>query len=267
MRDEIILSAQEADSRRFKFYGLVPGQYEHVILPTNPNLPFPIYFRFLLEQRTILRVQTEIGWSHRGIEKLLEGLDAETACHVIRTVNPLCPNHFESAYRRAIGLPGLDRLVLSEESKQYHLYFIRRILERLEENSLLRLSHLNCDQWIRKLRSSKSVKSALSGKGSILHSEAISYGLSGPTLEACKPPHKGDAWSRLLVKLDQIANPNPEMAPEGLLTVTVTGERVRIRTPSFFHAAALETLLIGSQLPDLEIILASLGMVGTEIDR
>ncbi|MBH1989215.1 MAG: hypothetical protein I8H75_02685 [Myxococcaceae bacterium] len=267
MQDELLLSPHERESCRFKFYGLAAGQYEHVILPTDPGQPFPIYLRLVLENRNILRVESEIGWSHQGIEKLLEYLEPEAACVEIRRVNFLCPHHCENAYRLASGMPALNPSILAEEAKQYHLFFVRRILGLLQEQSLLRLSYQNLNQFLKKFKSCQRVQNALMGKGSILKAEALSYGLTGPSLEACEASHCGDAWSRVLIKLAEIENPNPNRAPEGLFQVNILGGRVRVRTPSFFHAAALETILVGSRVNDIPIILASLGMVGTEMDR
>lgn len=61
--------------------------------------------------------------------------------------------------------------------------------------------------------------------------------------------------------------------PSGELSFLVESEggpcpsRVRVRTPSFFLAAALSRVLVGARLDEVVPVLLSLGLVGTEVDR
>ncbi len=43
--------------------------------------------------------------------------------------------------------------------------------------------------------------------------------------------------------------------------------RVRVRAPSFYHAAALSGILVGERLADVPLVVASFGLVAGEIDR
>lgn len=267
MRDELILSPSEEEMRRSGFHGLLPGQMEYPLGPIDPRLPFPIYFRLTLEQRKIIRVKVEIGWTHQGIEKLLETCSPEEGCQIIRRVNPICPHIFEHHYRLAMGLEPLSSEVLDLEKQNYHLYFLREILSYLGETSLVRLSEKNFDKFKTKFLNSKRLQNRLSRIGKISLTEAVSYGLTGPSLRACQDMYLGDVWSRLCIKLEEASKPTQNEAPEGLLAVTIREGRVRVRTPAFFHAAALPIFLRESDLNDLPIIMLSLGLVGTEIDR
>ncbi|MEI6806014.1 MAG: hypothetical protein WCK49_05850 [Myxococcaceae bacterium] len=267
MREELILSPAEEDLYRSHFHGLLPGQIQLHLGPIDPKLPFPIYFNLILEQRKIIKVSTEIGWSHQGIEKLLEQVSPEQGCEIIRRVNPLCPHIFEHLFRIASGLEGLDLEILKAERRFYYLHFIREILKLLGEHRLILLSEKNFEKFKSKFLNSKRIQKRLSGLGVISHAQALSYGLTGPSLKACQAPYTGDVWSRLVVKLDEISNPDLNTAPEGTLIISRQAGRVRIRTPAFAHAGALSVFLKNADLNDLVLILLSLGLVGTEIDR
>lgn len=267
MREELILSPAEEDLYRSHFHGLLPGQTEYRLGPIDAKLPFPIYFNLILEQRLIVKTQIEIGWSHQGIEKLLEAVSIEEGCQIIRRVNFLCPNILENHFRLASDLEPLEPELLKSEVRSYHLYFIQEILKLLGEYSLCKLAHKNFHAFKIKFLNSNKLQKRLSGLGVISLAEAISYGLTGPTLKACRAPHQGDIWSRLVVKLDEIENPSGNQAPEGELIISRIADRVRIRTPAFAHAAALSIFFKNAQLSDLVLIMLSLGLVGTEIDR
>jgi NADH:ubiquinone oxidoreductase subunit D len=221
----------------------------------------------LLEQRQIVKAEVEIGWQHMGVEKLLETASPTEAIELVRSLNPLAPNWFEHTYRLAAGMDPLDTETLREETRQYHLYFIRKILEHLEEDHLLTLSHKNLERFRAKCLSLSRLNKRLSGVGQISLSDAISFGFSGPSLKACQEPLKGDTWSRFLVKMAEIHEPSIDLASEGFLMMNISPDRVRIRTPGFAHAAALSSILPGNELDDLVLILLSFGLVGTEIDR
>ncbi len=267
MLEELILSPAEEDIRRSHFRGLLPGQIDYSFGPLDTRLPFPIYFRLLLEQRQIVKADVEIGWQHAGVEKLLETASPEGALELVRGLNPLAPNWFEHTYRLAVGMPPLDAELLKEETRQYHLHFIRKILEYLEEDHLLMLSHKDLERFRTKCLNLNRLTGRLSGIGRISMEDAISFGFGGLALKACQDPFQGDVWSRFLVKINAIHEPNIDLSPEGLLLISVTPGRVRIRTPSFTHAAALSSILPGNELDDLVLILLSFGLVGTEIDR
>lgn len=267
MHEELILSPTEESLYHSHFHGLLPGQIQLHVGPVDSRLPFPIYFNLILEQRKIIRLKTEIGWSHQGIEKLLEATSPPEGCPIIRRVNPLCPNTLEHFFRISSGLEPIDSEILKTEKRTYHLHFMREILRFLGEHRLLHLSEKNFEKFKTQFLQSKRLQKRLTGIGAITHSQALSCGLTGPSLQACQPPHVGDVWSRLVVKLDEISNPNIHQAPEGELIMTRLPGRVRIRTPAFAHAAALSIFLKDADLNDLVLILLSLGLVGTEIDR
>jgi NADH:ubiquinone oxidoreductase subunit D len=267
MHEELILSPTEEELHHSHFRGLLPGQIQTNLGPLDPRLPFPIYFQLTLEQRQIIKLRTEIGWNHQGIEKLLEHVSPEEGCQIIRRVNFLCPNLLENQFRIACNLELLDEQILKTEKKTYHLYFIREILKLLKEDRLLKHSEKDFERFKEKFLSSTKLKKRLSGIGVISLQQALSFGLTGPSLKACYEPYTGDIWSRLVIKLDEISDPSSNNHPEGFLNITRIGNRVRIRTPAFAHAAALSIFLKDANLNDLVLILLSLGLVGTEIDR
>ena len=267
MHEELILSPTEEDLYRSHFHGLLPGQIEYPLGPIDPRLPFPIHFRFVLQQRRIIKTSIEIGWLHQGIEKLLEDVSTQEGIEVIRRLNPLCPNIFEHHFRLASNLEPLDVEILKADIRSYHLYFIQKILMHLKEKSLARLLTGNFEHFKKRFLKSRWLYKKLYQVGSISLKEALSYGLTGPSLKACQKDGTGNAWLRILAKLEAIEDPNPHEAPEGKLLISRVGKRVRIRTPAFAHAAALPLFLNNAQLQDLQLIMLSLGLVGTEIDR
>ena len=62
-------------------------------------------------------------------------------------------------------------------------------------------------------------------------------------------------------------------SPEGELAITIVSNgkdvpcRVRIRTPSFFNAAAISAFLKNADIDDIVLIILSLGITGLEVDR
>ncbi len=62
-------------------------------------------------------------------------------------------------------------------------------------------------------------------------------------------------------------------SPEGELAITIVSNgkhvpyRVRMRTPSFFHTAALSAFLQNADIDDVALIIYSLGITGLEVDR
>lgn len=267
MHEELILSPTEEEIRHSHFHGLLPGQIQTNLGPIDAELPFPIYFKLILEQRQIIKIKTEIGWNHQGLEKLLEQVSPEEGCQIIRRVNFLCPHLFEHSFRLASGLKGLDAELLKTEKKNYHLHFIREILRQLGEKRLLKHSEKDFERFKTKFLKTQRLQKKLSNIGVISLQQALSFGLTGPSLKACYEPYTGDLWSRLMIKLDEISNPSSDNHPEGFLNITRVGSRVRIRTPAFSHASALSVFLKDANLNDLGLILLSLGLVGTEIDR
>ncbi|MBL4819229.1 MAG: hypothetical protein JKY15_08420 [Deltaproteobacteria bacterium] len=267
MHEELILSPSEEELARSHFRGLSPGQIDYPLGPIDERLPFPIYFRFVLNQRQIVKTHLEIGWLHQGIEKLLEQAEPEEGCQIIRRVNPLCPNTLEHHYRLAIGMEPISEDVLRQEKRDYYLYFIRQILEHLEEDFLLRLLDVDLERFVSRFKNSKRVHRRLSGLGKISLEMAVSYGLSGPTLKACENGQNGNVCARLCAKLEEALNTSVDSHPEGALIISHHPGRLRIRTPSFVHAAALPVFLRGQQIDDVKLIMLSLGLVGSEIDR
>lgn len=267
MHEELILSPTEEEIHHSHFHGLRPGQIQINLGPIDAKLPFPIYFNLTLEQRQIVKLKTEIGWQHQGIEKLLEQVSLEDGCRIIQRINFLCPRTLEHHFRIACGLEPIDAEILKAEKRLYHLHFIREILKHLGENRLLKRSTKDFERFKTKFLRSRRLQKRLSGIGVITLPEALSFGFTGASLKACQPPYTGDIWSRLVIKLDEISNPTAEYAPEGELIVSRIAGRVRIRTPAFAHAAALSVILKNADLNDLVLILLSLGLVGTEIDR
>lgn len=267
MHEELILSPTEEEFYHSHFHGLLPGQIQTNLGPIDSQLPFPIYFNLILEQREIITLRTEIGWNHQGIEKLLEHVNPEEGCQIVRRVNFLCPHILEHYFRLASGLEPLDAQLLKTEKQAYHLHFIREILKNLGETRLLKHSEKDFERFKTKFLNSTRLQKRLSGIGTISLQQALSFGLTGPSLKACYEPYSGDVWSRLVIKLDEISNPSSNTHPEGFLNITRVDGRVRIKTPAFTHAAALSVFLKNANLNDLVLILLSLGLVGTEIDR
>ena len=62
-------------------------------------------------------------------------------------------------------------------------------------------------------------------------------------------------------------------SPEGELSVTIVSHgknvpyRVRLRTPSFFHTAAISAFLQNADIDNVVLIILSLGITGLEVDR
>ncbi|MES2503356.1 MAG: hypothetical protein V4534_00585 [Myxococcota bacterium] len=267
MHEEFILSPTEEDLAKSHFRGLLPGQIDYPLGPINESLPFPIFFRFTLSERKILKTHVEIGWLHQGIEKLLEDSSATESIEIVRRINPICPNIIEHFFRISAGLDPVEADTLKAEKIAYHLHFIRQILKFLREDYLLVLLNTNLEHFRTSFLRSKRLKTKLSGIGAISLAEALSYGLTGPSLKACYAPYTGDIWSRLVVKLEETRDPPVDCAPEGDLIFSNLPGRVRIKTPAFAHASALPVFLKNADLDDLTLILLSLGLVGTEIDR
>jgi NADH-quinone oxidoreductase subunit D len=89
--------------------------------------------------------------------------------------------------------------------------------------------------------------------------------------ESLAIPHEF-TWNK-----EQTVLPGMETAsiesPEGELSISIVSHgtdvpyRVRLRTPSFFHTAALSVFLKNADIDDVVLIILSLGITGLEVDR
>lgn len=63
------------------------GVFEIPVGPVHAGIIGPGHFRFSVAGEPIINLETRLGWTHRGIEKLLEGKDASEAVRIFECVS------------------------------------------------------------------------------------------------------------------------------------------------------------------------------------
>ncbi len=75
------------------------------IIPVGPFMPLleePEFFRLHVEGETVVDVDLDIGYNHRGIEKLCEEKTYEQVCFVIERICGICSTSHPIAYVQAV---------------------------------------------------------------------------------------------------------------------------------------------------------------------
>ena len=70
--------------------------------PFHPLQEEPEHFRLTVEGETVLDVDVEIGYNHRGIEKLSESRNFEQSTFLIERICGICSTSHPVAYTRAV---------------------------------------------------------------------------------------------------------------------------------------------------------------------
>jgi Ni,Fe-hydrogenase III large subunit/Ni,Fe-hydrogenase III component G len=76
------------DGEAYPFIPVVgDGVYEIPVGPVHAGIIEPGHFRFSVVGESILKLKARLWFTHRGVEKLFEGLDATGACHLAERVS------------------------------------------------------------------------------------------------------------------------------------------------------------------------------------
>ncbi len=76
------------DSEAYPFIAVVgDGVYEIPVGPVHAGIIEPGHFRFSVVGETILKLKARLWFTHRGVEKLFEGLDATGAVHLAERIS------------------------------------------------------------------------------------------------------------------------------------------------------------------------------------
>jgi Ni,Fe-hydrogenase III large subunit/Ni,Fe-hydrogenase III component G len=103
------------------------GVYEIPVGPVHAGIIEPGHFRFSVVGETILKMKARLWFTHRGVEKLFEGLDARAAIHLAERVS----GDTSAAHALAHSLAVEDALgiTMSEEAQRLRALILE--LERL----------------------------------------------------------------------------------------------------------------------------------------
>jgi len=76
------------DTQTYPFLAVVgDGVYEIPVGPVHAGIIEPGHFRFSVVGETILKLKARLWFTHRGVEKLFEGLDATGAIHLAERIS------------------------------------------------------------------------------------------------------------------------------------------------------------------------------------
>ncbi len=78
---------------------------EHKIIPVGPFMPLleePEYYRLHVDGETVVDVELDIGYNHRGIEKLCEEKTFDQATFVVERICGICSTSHPLAYIQAV---------------------------------------------------------------------------------------------------------------------------------------------------------------------
>ncbi|HEY5249246.1 MAG TPA: NADH-quinone oxidoreductase subunit C [Dermatophilaceae bacterium] len=76
------------ESEAYPFLSVVgDGVYEIPVGPVHAGIIEPGHFRFFVVGETILKLKARLWFTHRGVEKLFEGLDAKGAIHLAERIS------------------------------------------------------------------------------------------------------------------------------------------------------------------------------------
>ncbi len=93
--------------------------------PQHPALKEPMCIRVALDGNYIQDVNIRMGYTHKGIEKILEGKNPDSALYIAQRVCGICSSAHENAYCRTV--ENILKFKLSEKVK-----FIRALMMELE---------------------------------------------------------------------------------------------------------------------------------------
>jgi Ni,Fe-hydrogenase III large subunit/Ni,Fe-hydrogenase III component G len=116
------------DNEPFPFLAVEgDGVYEIPVGPVHAGIIEPGHFRFSVVGETILKMKARLWFTHRGVEKLFEGLDAGNAIHLAERVS----GDTSAAHALAHSLAVEDALgiTMSQEAQRLRALIIE--LERL----------------------------------------------------------------------------------------------------------------------------------------
>lgn len=101
------------------------GLFEVSVGPIHAGIIEPGHFRFYTLGETVLHLEAQLFFTHKGIEKLLEGKSIEEGLHIIERVCGVCTVSHSLAYCEAV-----EKLATLEVPRQVLLW--RTILAELE---------------------------------------------------------------------------------------------------------------------------------------
>src|SRR6185437_4320181 len=80
------LAAQQNDARPAQEYGFLPVEGENIhqlpVGPVHAGIIEPGHFRISADGETVVRLEERLGYTHKGIESLLQGTDLERAARL-----------------------------------------------------------------------------------------------------------------------------------------------------------------------------------------
>src|SRR3989338_7712903 len=98
------------------------------VIPIGPFHPLqeePEFFKLYVDGETVVDIEINIGYNHRGIEKLSEGKSFDQAAFLVERICGICSNAHPLAYSQAI------EDLLGIEPPERALY-IRTVIAELE---------------------------------------------------------------------------------------------------------------------------------------
>ena len=108
------------------------NDYTIPIGPQHPTLKEPMCLRISLDGNIIKDVAIRMGYTHKGIEKLLEGKNPDSALYISQRICGICSSAHENAYCRTI--EGIIKY--EQEEKVKLLRALTMELERLHSHIL-----------------------------------------------------------------------------------------------------------------------------------
>ncbi len=106
-------------------YGVKMKDYLIPIGPQHPALKEPMCIRIVLEGHYIKDVKIRMGYMHKGIEKILEGKNPDSAIYIAQRVCGICSSAHENAYTRTV-----ENIIKFEPERKVKL--LRALMMELE---------------------------------------------------------------------------------------------------------------------------------------
>jgi Ni,Fe-hydrogenase III large subunit len=78
------------------------GIFEVPVGPVHAGIIGPGHFRFSVAGEPIINLESRLGWTHRGIEKLLEGKDADEAVKIFERISGDTAFGYSLAFSRSV---------------------------------------------------------------------------------------------------------------------------------------------------------------------
>ncbi|MCY7289936.1 MAG: NADH-quinone oxidoreductase subunit C [Cryobacterium sp.] len=116
------------EAERFPFLAVEgDGVYEIPVGPIHAGVIGPGHFRFSVVGESILKLKARLWFTHRGVEKLFEGLDATSAVHLAERIS----GDTSAAHALAHSLAVEDALGITMPESAHQLRALLLELERL----------------------------------------------------------------------------------------------------------------------------------------